>query len=124
VGRCGVHRSADELFLAALALHRALILAEARTFRRNLNALMDILGGKGRPSDAQTLAASMSWMPASPPGNQHPISVLHVDRAYPGEVTEARLGVAAQDHPPSLCRVSGDDQVVCPARGSGPADMG
>jgi hypothetical protein len=46
-----------ELFLAALALHRALILAEARTFRRNLSALMDILGGKGRPSDAATLAA-------------------------------------------------------------------
>ncbi len=46
-----------ELFLAALVLHRALILAEARTFRRNLNALMDILGDKGRPSDAATLAA-------------------------------------------------------------------
>ncbi len=46
-----------ELFLAALALHRALILAEAPTFRRNLSALMDILGGKGRPSEAATLAA-------------------------------------------------------------------
>jgi AAA domain len=46
-----------ELFLAALALHRTLILAEAPTFRRNLSALMDILGGKGRPSDAATLAA-------------------------------------------------------------------
>jgi len=46
-----------ELFLAALALHRALILAEARTFRRNLSALMDILDGKGRPSNAATLAA-------------------------------------------------------------------
>ena len=46
-----------ELFLAALALHRALILAETPTFRRNLSALMDILGGKGRPSNAATLAA-------------------------------------------------------------------
>jgi hypothetical protein len=46
-----------ELFLAALALHRALILAEAHTFRRNLSALMDILDGKGRPSDVATLAA-------------------------------------------------------------------
>jgi len=46
-----------ELFLAALALHRALILAEAPTFRRNLSALMDILGGKGRPNNAATLAA-------------------------------------------------------------------
>jgi len=45
-----------ELFLAALALHKALILAEATTFRRNLSALMDILGGKGRPSNAATLA--------------------------------------------------------------------
>jgi AAA domain len=46
-----------ELFLAALALHRALILAEAPTFRRNLSALIDIFGGKGRPSNAATLAA-------------------------------------------------------------------
>jgi AAA domain-containing protein len=46
-----------ELFLAALAVHKALILAEGRTFRRNLSALMDILGGKGRPSGAATLAA-------------------------------------------------------------------
>jgi hypothetical protein len=46
-----------ELFLAALALHKALILAEAPTFRQNLSALMDILGGKGRPNDAATLAA-------------------------------------------------------------------
>jgi hypothetical protein len=105
-----------ELFLAALALHRALILAEAPTFRRNLSVLMDILGGKGRPSNAATLAAwqtlaragsqpespiwstwpspapsgvsmssatetpgatsrtSMSWLTASPPGTQHPMS--------------------------------------------------
>src|ERR1700686_2736579 len=47
-----------------------------------------------------------------------------VDGAYSGEVTEARLSIAAQDHPPSLRRVSGDDQVVCPAWGPGPADMG
>jgi AAA domain len=46
-----------ELFLAALRLHKALILAEARTFRQNLSAMMDILSGKGRPSDAATLAA-------------------------------------------------------------------
>jgi len=46
-----------ELFLAALALHKALILAEAHTFRQNLFALMDILDGKGHPSNAATLAA-------------------------------------------------------------------
>jgi hypothetical protein len=46
-----------ELFLAALRLHKTLILAEARTFQRNLNAMKDILAGNGRPSDAATLAA-------------------------------------------------------------------
>ena len=46
-----------ELFLAALTLHKALILAEARTFRQNLFALMDILDGKGHPSNAATRAA-------------------------------------------------------------------
>jgi AAA domain len=46
-----------ELFLAALRLHKALVLAEAAAFRRNLSALMDILAGKGRPSDEATLAA-------------------------------------------------------------------
>lgn len=46
-----------ELFLAALALHKAFVLAEARRIRANLNALMDILTGKGRPEPAATLAA-------------------------------------------------------------------
>ncbi len=47
-----------ELFLAALALHKALILAEAPTFWSNLNALTAILQGKGYPDDPQaTLAA-------------------------------------------------------------------
>lgn len=47
-----------ELFLAALALHKAFILAEARRMRNNLNALKDILDGKGRPENpAATRAA-------------------------------------------------------------------
>jgi hypothetical protein len=47
-----------ELFLAALALHKALILAQAPAFWSNLNALTDILQGKGHPEDSQaTLAA-------------------------------------------------------------------
>ncbi|HXT90470.1 MAG TPA: AAA domain-containing protein, partial [Trebonia sp.] len=46
-----------ELFLAALALHKALITAQARRIRRNLNALVDFLGGKGRPGDRALLAA-------------------------------------------------------------------
>jgi hypothetical protein len=45
------------LFLAALALHKAFIRAEAATIRRNLSALMDMLGGKGTPEEAAALAA-------------------------------------------------------------------
>jgi hypothetical protein len=45
------------LFLAALALHKAFIRAEAPTIRRNLSALMDIMGGKGTPGEAAALAA-------------------------------------------------------------------
>jgi hypothetical protein len=50
-------RARTELFLAALALHKALILAEAPRIRANLSALMDIHAGKGRPDAAATLAA-------------------------------------------------------------------
>jgi hypothetical protein len=46
-----------ELFLAALALHKALITAQARRVRRNLNALVDFLSGKGRPGNRALLAA-------------------------------------------------------------------
>lgn len=45
------------MFLAALALHKAFIAAQAIRFRRNLGALMDILDGKGRPPDHAVLAA-------------------------------------------------------------------
>ena len=50
-------RARTELFLAALALHKAFILAEAKKIRANLNALTDILQSKGRPGPAATLAA-------------------------------------------------------------------
>jgi hypothetical protein len=46
-----------ELFLTALRLHKALILAEAPTFRRNLSAMANIIAGSGRPNDKATLAA-------------------------------------------------------------------
>lgn len=46
-----------ELFLAALALHKAFITAQAARFRRNLSALMDILNGQGRAADHAVLAA-------------------------------------------------------------------
>jgi hypothetical protein len=45
------------LFLAALALHKAFIRAEAATIRRNLSPLMDMMGGKGTPEEAAALAA-------------------------------------------------------------------
>jgi hypothetical protein len=46
-----------ELFFAALALHKALITAQARRVRRNLNALADFLSGKDRPGNRALLAA-------------------------------------------------------------------
>jgi hypothetical protein len=46
-----------ELFFAALALHKALITAQAHRVRGNLGALADFLGGKGRPGDRALLAA-------------------------------------------------------------------
>jgi hypothetical protein len=45
-----------ELFLAALALHKAFIMAESVTIKNNLRALMDVLKGKGRPDNSATLA--------------------------------------------------------------------
>jgi AAA domain len=51
-------RARTRLFLAALALHKAFILNARSRIRKNLNAMMDILDGKGRPKDAAaTLAA-------------------------------------------------------------------
>lgn len=44
--------------------------------------------------------------------------------AYPGEFTEASLGITAQYGSTGLRRVGGDDQIVCAARGTGSADMG
>lgn len=46
-----------QLFLAALALHKALIAAEAARINQNLNALMDVLQGNGRPPPQALLAA-------------------------------------------------------------------
>jgi len=51
-----------ELFLAALALHKTLITAEAETVERNLGALMDLLSGDGgQPPPEITLAAWQSF---------------------------------------------------------------
>ena len=55
-----------ELFLAALALHKALITAQARRIRRNLNVLVDFLSGKGRPGDHALLAAWQTLFLAVP----------------------------------------------------------
>jgi hypothetical protein len=46
-----------QLFLAALALHKTLIAAEAGRINQNLNALMDVLQGNGRPAPEALLAA-------------------------------------------------------------------
>ncbi|MDQ2874368.1 MAG: hypothetical protein M3Y33_06010, partial [Actinomycetota bacterium] len=51
-------RARTMLFLAALALHKAFILNAGPRISQNLNAMMAILDGKGRPKDAAaTLAA-------------------------------------------------------------------
>jgi hypothetical protein len=47
-----------------------------------------------------------------------------VDRGDPWEFAKARLSIATQDGPAGLRRVRGDDQVVCAARGAGPAYVG
>jgi hypothetical protein len=47
-----VSRARTRLFLAALALHKAFILNAGPRIFQNLNALMSILDGKGRPKDA------------------------------------------------------------------------
>jgi hypothetical protein len=46
-----------ELFLAALALHKALITAQAPLVRGNLEALADFLEGRGKPGGRDLLAA-------------------------------------------------------------------
>jgi hypothetical protein len=81
---------------------------------------------RGQPPADDIIACSCCPEPARlpPPGNEDPVSVLSVNRAYPWEVTKTRFGVTAEDHPSSLRCVSGDDQIVCSARGSGPADVG
>ena len=50
-----------ELFMAALALHKALIAAEAETFERNLGALMDLLSSGGGQPPEVALAAWQSF---------------------------------------------------------------
>jgi hypothetical protein len=51
-------RARTRLFVAALTLHKTFILSAGPRIFRNLNAMMDILDGKGRPKDAAaTLAA-------------------------------------------------------------------
>ena len=44
--------------------------------------------------------------------------------AYPGEFTEANLGLTAQYRSTGLSRVGGDDQIMCAAGRTGSADMG
>src|SRR5690349_9341166 len=66
----------------------------------------------------------MSWRPISVTRDEDPVSALSVNGAYPWEVAKPRFGVATEDHPSGLRCVSGDDQVVCSARGSGPAEVG
>ena len=51
-------RARTRLFLAALALHKAFILNAGPRLSRNLNAMMDILDGVGRPKDEAAILAA------------------------------------------------------------------
>jgi AAA domain-containing protein len=51
-------RARTRLFLAALALHKAFILNAGPRIFQNLNAMKDILDGKGRPRDAAAILAA------------------------------------------------------------------
>lgn len=54
------NRARSRLFLAALELHRALVLCEAKSFRRNLQGAVDLLTGKV-PSGAPLAALEAAW---------------------------------------------------------------
>jgi hypothetical protein len=47
-----------ELFLAALALHKAFVVGQARRIRANLMALADMLAGRGQPDDPAAVLAA------------------------------------------------------------------
>ena len=74
-------RARTELFLAALNLHKALIEAEAPRFRKNLDSLMDILSGKGRPKPAATLAAWQTFFLVVPVVSS---TFASIDRLFAG----------------------------------------
>ena len=61
-------RARTRLFVAALALHKAFILNAGPRMFRNLNAMMYILDGKGRPKDTPGLPRRM----AQPDGMTNP----------------------------------------------------
>lgn len=54
------NQARSRLFLAALELHRSLILCQAATFRRNLQGAVDLLTGKV-PSGAPLAALEAAW---------------------------------------------------------------
>jgi hypothetical protein len=65
----------------ARELHKALILAEAPTFRRNLTAMANILAGNGRPGDKATLAAWQTLFLVVP---VVPTTFASLDRLFTG----------------------------------------
>ena len=53
-----------ELFLAALGLHKAFLTATAPTVRGNLEALMDILAGRGQQALSRLYGVTAEWAPS------------------------------------------------------------
>jgi len=70
-----------ELFIAALRLHKAFITAQATVIRKNLSALADILGGKGRPPSAVALAAWQTFFLVVPVVSS---AFASIDRLFAG----------------------------------------
>jgi AAA domain len=71
-----------ELFIAALRLHKTFITSQAAVFRKNLNALADILdGGKGRPPATAVLATWQTFFLVVPVVSS---AFASIDRLFAG----------------------------------------
>jgi hypothetical protein len=90
-----------ELFMAALALHRAFIIAESSRIRGNLGALIDILGGKGRPRErAAILAAWQTFFLVVPVVSS---TFASFGRLFAGLGCEAVIGSPLRGRPSARC---------------------
>ncbi|WP_165191650.1 DEAD/DEAH box helicase [Caulobacter soli] len=117
----GAQRARDDVFVAAMALHKAFIDAAARPLRHNLGAMMNILGGSGLgdpekdklipdlwaslflvvPALSTTFASVDRMMGALPPASLGWLLIDEAGQALPqaavGALTRARRVVVVGD---------------------------